>query len=321
MAVENLDISKSALLAIDLQNAFCHPEGTLGISGVDVTRAAAIASPVRYLAKRFREAGAPVFWTLQEHLEPDFRRGRKVLAAHTAKRKRVAALAGSWDAAFVDEVADIARAEPENIIRKHRFGAFHETRLQIMLEMHGVSTLFVVGATTNACVETTIREAYLRDYDIVAIDDCIAGVRPEWEDTAKAVWKQYFAVLVESQEVHRWIDVQSMPRARGLDGIEITVKDISAARAFYVDLLGLSEAAGGVTASGKPGFLTREGLGFTAGEPAGPISLGLSVRNAAGLAERLRDAGEEIVPDCPETRSFVAKDRDGNFVTLKEAGA
>lgn len=318
MSVENLDISRSALLAIDLQNAFCHPDGTLGISGVDVSRAGAIAAPLRYLAKRFREAGRPVFWTLQEHLAIDFRRGRKTLANHTSKRKQIAAIAGSWDAAFVDEVADIASAVPENIIRKHRFGAFHETRLQIMLEMHGISALFIAGATTNACVETTIREAYLRDYDVIAIDDCIAGVRPEWESTAKAVWKQYFAILTDAQEVHGWIDAQCAPRARRLDGVEITVSDMPKARSFYIDLLGLAPAPG----TGPDDLIvTREGISLRQGEPQGAVSLTLAVRNVDGLAERLRNAGVEIVQDWPDARAFVARDGDGNILTMREAGA
>ena len=64
------------------------------------------------------------------------------------------------------------------VVRKHRFGAFYETRLETLLGMLGVRTLFITGVTLNACVETTIREAYLRDYDVVAVTDCIAGVRP-----------------------------------------------------------------------------------------------------------------------------------------------
>jgi nicotinamidase-related amidase len=72
--------------------------------------------------------------------------------------------------------------------------------------MLGTQTLFITGTTTNACVETTVREAYLRDYDVVAVKDCISGVNAEWEAVAYAVWAQYFGVLSDSREVAAWLD-------------------------------------------------------------------------------------------------------------------
>src|SRR5690606_14552578 len=149
--------------------------------------------------------------TVQEHFQHDRRRERKRLTPHTAKRKGIVALAGSWDAAIVDELGDLAARNPTFVIRKHRFGAFHETRLEVLLGMLGVEALFVTGLTTNACVETTIREAYLRDYDVMAIEDCIAGVNPEWESAAQAVWRQYFAETCDSAAFLGWVDSQVQP--------------------------------------------------------------------------------------------------------------
>ncbi|MTW38156.1 isochorismatase family protein, partial [Streptococcus pneumoniae] len=83
---------------------------------------------------------------------------RKVLPSHTAKRARVSAQSGTWDADFVDELADLVD-DPTFVVTKHRFGAFYETRLQVLLDMLGVDALFVTGVTANACVETTLREA------------------------------------------------------------------------------------------------------------------------------------------------------------------
>src|SRR5438093_970952 len=172
MSLESLSLDTTALLAVDMQNAFCHPEGTLGISGVDVRPAQATIEPVRRLVEAARAARVPVLWTQQEHFPVDASRARKRLASHTAKRKRVAALTGTWDMALVDELEPLAD-EPSFVIRKHRFGAFYETRLEQVLRMLGTEALLVCGTTANACVETTLREAYLRDYDVVAITDAI----------------------------------------------------------------------------------------------------------------------------------------------------
>src|SRR5262249_5745995 len=157
------------------------------------------------LAEAFRTVGVPVIWTNQVHLEHDAARARKALAPHTAHRKRISALAGSWDAQIVDELSDLV-TDPTFVVTKHRFGCFYETRLQSLLDMLGVTALFVGGVTANACVETTLREASLRDYDVVAITDAIAAVRPQWVETAQAVWAQYLGALATADEVCGWLE-------------------------------------------------------------------------------------------------------------------
>ncbi len=211
MSLDLLRLEDSALLVIDMQNAFCHPEGTLGISGVDTGPLYRTVERIEPLVRRCQAAGMPVLWTVQEHFQADRRRQQKRLPSHTARRKAVSALTGSWDAELVAELAPLA-SDPSLIIRKHRFGAFYQTRLEVVLDMLGVRTLFVAGVTANACVETTLREAYLRDYDVVAVTDCIAGVNPEWERVARQVWAQYFCILAESGQVVQWIDGQAKAR-------------------------------------------------------------------------------------------------------------
>src|SRR5262252_6136734 len=211
MNLELFDLRRTALLVVDMQNAFCHRQGTLGISGVDTEHLSSVVPPLRALIQRCQGVGMPVLWTLQEHFRIDHRGGRKRLPSHTSRRKRVSALLGTWDAEIIDELKDLA-TNPTFVIRKHRFGAFHETRMHVVLEMLGIGALLIAGVTTNACVETTIREAYLRDYDVVAVTDCIAGIKPQWEAAAIEVWHQYFAETCSSTDVDAWIDRQLAPR-------------------------------------------------------------------------------------------------------------
>jgi nicotinamidase-related amidase len=77
MSLETLDYRKSALLVIDLQNAFIHEKGTLGISGVNTVRLSAIVSPLAKLIKRCQDVGIPVIWTMQEHFAVDLHREKK----------------------------------------------------------------------------------------------------------------------------------------------------------------------------------------------------------------------------------------------------
>ncbi len=317
-----LDPAKTAPLVIDMQNAFCHPEGTLGISGVDVAPAQAIAAPIARLVGGARAAGVAVLWSQQVHFDADAGRARKRLPSHTQKRARVSALAGTWDMEIVDELRELAAATPEHVFQKHRFGCFYETRLEAALRMLGTEALLVCGAPANACVETTLREAYLRDYDVVAVTDCIAAVRPEWEPMAHAVWGQYFGVLATSEDVLEWLERTRVPRATGLGHLLLQVSDLAAAERFYLDLLGLTVRKREDFRDGRPLVVTHEGLGLTNGRPEGqgPLEhLAFRARGVADLAARARTAGVTVVRG-PEPSAYglslYLADPDGNVVEV-----
>jgi ureidoacrylate peracid hydrolase len=318
-----IDPARSALLIIDMQNGFCHPEGTLGISGVDVSPAQATYQPIRDLAEAFAANGLPVIWTEQVHLAHDAARDAKALAPHTAKRKRVSCLSGTWDAQFVDELADLA-SDPTFVVTKHRFGSFYETRLQSLLDMLGVKALFVAGVTANACVETTLREAYLRDYDVVAVTDAIAAVRPQWLDTAQAVWAQYLGVLATSGEVLDWLAEATKPRATRLHHLLLEVADLDRSLAFYTGVLGFAVRKREPFRDGRELVVTEQGLGLVGGlvgERNGLEHLCFGARGVDALAEKATKAGYRIVRGPgpgPYGHTVYIEDPDGNQVELAE---
>jgi len=326
MSLDPIDIKTAALLVIDMQNAFVQEKGTLGISGVDTKRLAAIVPSMKRLIERCRDVGIPVIWTVQEHLAADASRARKRLASHTAKRKQISALAGSWDAEIIDELKPLAD-NPTFVIRKHRFGAFHQTRLELLLRQLGTQTLFITGTTTNACVETSIREAYLRDYDVVAVPDCISGVNEEWERTAQKVWAQYFGVLRDSDEVLRWIDAQLEPRTLGFAHILLQVADLEASKRFYIDLLGFTERQAKPLADGRPFVPFHQSIALTTGGPGKPSQIdhmAFRVNDVRKLAARLKAAKVKFIEDVHDGiygLTIYVTDPSGSKVELFEEGA
>jgi nicotinamidase-related amidase/catechol 2,3-dioxygenase-like lactoylglutathione lyase family enzyme len=326
MTLDNLDTRNSALLVIDLQNAFVHDKGTLGISGVDTKRLSSIVPALAELVPRCQAAGIPVIWTVQEHFAVDASRAHKKLAGHTSRRKQVSALAGSWDEEIVEELKPLAAFNPSYVIRKHRFGAFYETRLEMMLKMLGTRTLFIAGTTTNACVETSIREAYLRDYDVVALNDCISGVNGEWEETAKKVWKQYFCELSDSKEMRGWIEAQSAPRTLGFGHALLMVEDVPRSVGFYVDQLGFTVRPAKPLADGRPFTAFHQGVAVVAGRAPGHRQIdhmAFEVNDVRALRDKLKKAKvefQEDLHDGPYGLTIYVTDPDGVRVELYQVG-
>ena len=319
-----LDIKKSALLVIDMQNGFCHRDGNLGQSGVDTDRLSSVVPPLKNVIERCNEVGMPVLWTVQEHFAKDSRRARKRLPSHTSKRKNITALAGTWDAAIIDELQNLI-TNPSYVIRKHRFGAFYETRLNVLLEMLGVESLFITGLTTNACVDTSFREAYLRDFDVIGIEDCISGVNPEWEEPAKQVWKHYLGITAGSGEFLQWVDDQQQPKTLGLAHLAIQVSDFDKSVHFYRDLLGFQSRPKTVPlADGRPLLSTIQGLGITTGGPGDQKQvdhIAFEVANVTALNERLKANDvtfvKELGPGAYGLTIYV-NDPDANIIELFE---
>ncbi len=325
MNLDLLDIRKTALVVVDMQNAFCHKEGTLGISGVDTDHLSSIVVPLRDLVKRCQAVDMPVLWTLQEHFPIDHRRARKRLPSHTSRRKRVSALVGTWDAEIIDELKEFAN-DPTFVIRKHRYGAFHETRMHIVLEMLGVDALLMTGLTTNACVETTIREAYLRDYDVVGVTDCISGVNPQ---VGVGGVGGLASVFCRDVFVGRRVWLGSTgnwrPRRLALHHVLLKVRDFERSKRFYFDLLGFSERPGAKPlADGRPFVSTRQGLGITvrgSGDQGQVDHFAFAVRNVEALSRQLKEAGvvfDRELGEGPYGQAIYIRDPDGNILELFE---
>ena len=55
---------------------------------------------------------------------------------------------------------------------KHRFSGFYGTDLDVILKGLGVETLVFTGCTTSVCVDSTLRDAFYRDYRCLLLSDC-----------------------------------------------------------------------------------------------------------------------------------------------------
>jgi ureidoacrylate peracid hydrolase len=175
----SLDLERTAVLVIDMQNAFASPRGMLDLAGVDVSRAGHAVANARLVCEAARSVGIPIIYLtigypadLSTAGGPDSPNPHKELALRLMRERPELQgkllTFGSWDFEIVDELAP----EPGDlVIVKSRYSGFHGTDLDSVLRSRGIRNLLVTGIASNVCVESTIRDAYFNEYWPVMIDD------------------------------------------------------------------------------------------------------------------------------------------------------
>ena len=166
-----MDRQSSALLIIDMQNDFCHPEGAQGKRGRDLSMVYDMIPTFEKVLNGARQIGLPVIFVRTLHYPwTDSQSWRKRLDGY--KKGIEICLPGSWGAEIIDALAP---REGEPVVVKHRYSAFVDTDLSLMLRSMKIETLLIGGVGTNVCVESTARHAYMLDYDVCLLEDCTAG--------------------------------------------------------------------------------------------------------------------------------------------------
>lgn len=202
---------ETALLVIDMQNSYCHPQGSIGRNGYDYTMMNATIPKVKELVEACRQAGILDIWTIQNHYPDDITRKTHRIKPHTHRwQAGPPALKGTWDAEIVDELKDLAK-EPAELVIKHRFSAFFDTTLDTLLRMKGITTLVVSGVATTHCVETSVRDAYQRDYDVIVAEDAVAGLTLESHQSSLKLINKTFGLTLPNEEIIKLANGETIP--------------------------------------------------------------------------------------------------------------
>ena len=170
-----MDPRRSALLTIDLQNDFLHPDGAYGRAGQTAAAIAALPARIRPLRDALRAAGG-LHISAQFTLVPG-PHGPLISPHLKALRPFLAAgdfAPGGWGHALVDELQT-----PDFTVEKVAYSAFWQTRLDFILKKTGIETLIVGGIVTNGGVASTIRDAHLRDLSTILLTDGCAAFRDD----------------------------------------------------------------------------------------------------------------------------------------------
>jgi ureidoacrylate peracid hydrolase len=193
---ELVDPSHSALIVIDLQNDCCHPDGKYAKTGLDISqRQRAAHNAIQFLGEA-RKYKVPVIHTKVIFSKWDQSAGR-LEERLRAKVRRESCVEGTWGADFYE----VRPIDGEAVILKNRYSAFKGTELDRMLRSRGITTLIVTGGGTQACVESTVRDAYEFDYDVVVVSDCCGTPAIEEHEPALKRMARLCGKVVESRDV------------------------------------------------------------------------------------------------------------------------
>ncbi len=200
---EKVDPTHAGLLIVDVQNDFCAEGGAMHAEGRDLSLVQAMVPRLARLLASARAARVPCVWIRNVYnTDPNWYLSEVWLEQATRRRKglyvdRPVCQAGAWNGDFCG-----VRPRPDEVIvTKHRYGAFEATDLDLVLRSRGIRTVIMTGVATNVCVETTARQAFLRDYYVVFTSDCTATYDPaDHEGTLRNI-DNFFGQVVSSEEV------------------------------------------------------------------------------------------------------------------------
>jgi nicotinamidase-related amidase len=205
------DLARTAIVVIDMQNDFCHPDGWLAHIGVDVAPARRPIEPLRALLPVLRSHGVPVVWLNwgnrpdKLNLSPSLLHvydpaGDGVGLGDPLPANGAAVLQkGSWSAAVVDELPFV---EGDIAIDKYRMSGFWDTPLDAILRNLRVDSLLFAGVNADQCVLCTLQDANFLGYDCLLLDDCSATTSPAfcWDATLYNV-RQCFGFVANGAQL------------------------------------------------------------------------------------------------------------------------
>lgn len=181
-----LSPDETALIVVDMQNAYASPGGYLDLAGFDVTGANPVIAAVAETIDISRKLGFTVVFfqngwdaAKQEAGTPDSPNWWKSNALKTMRAQPELdgklITRGTWDYELVEKI----KPQPgEIVLPKPRYSGFSGTQLDAMLRARRIRNLLVVGVATNVCVESTIRDGYFLEYFPIMVKDATLQAGP-----------------------------------------------------------------------------------------------------------------------------------------------
>ena len=192
-----LDEKRTALIVVDMLNSFLDDRGSIAQLGLPVAYLKPTLPPVKHLAERFRSAGMPVIFT-RNNLQSDYSDAGRLADRRQGAKEAQHSVGGTWGVQIHSEL-DLQPSD--YVIDKTRPSAFYNTNIEGILRGRHIETVVVCGVTTEICVESTVRDAFFRDYWVVVVKDAVAALDPMRHEGSLRTIEFGFGRLATTDEV------------------------------------------------------------------------------------------------------------------------
>lgn len=189
-------IADPALVLVDFQRDFCAPAGAHGTDAqmTGSGRPASAVSAASTFLDRYRASGRTPILIRTTHDDTT----TSPLWEHKYEERPTPCQPGTKGAEFAPGLG----VEAEDVVvTKHRYNAFHETSLQTILRSNDISEVLIGGVSTNVCVESTVRGAFDRGYEVTLLADCTGSTEDSLRDATLENVAAHFGTVQVSGDV------------------------------------------------------------------------------------------------------------------------
>ena len=180
-----VDPARTAVIVVDMQNDFGAKGGMFHRAGIPISGIQAVVAPTARVLAAAHRAGIQIVY-LKMQFEPDLSNAGGPDAPNLLIHRRLGIgeplrapdghegkilIKDTWN---TDILPELAPQEGDIVVSKHRFSGFFETDLDAILTERGITSLVFTGCTTSVCVDSTLRDAFFRDYRCLLLEDCAA---------------------------------------------------------------------------------------------------------------------------------------------------
>ena len=199
---------QTALIVIDMQNAYTSKGGYLDLAGFDVSKTKPVVENIKKAVDAAHASGIQVIYFKNgwddQYVEaggvnsPNFHKSNALKTMRKNPELQGKLLAkGGWDFELIDELKPLTQ---DIVIEKPRYSGFFNTALDSMLRSKGIRNLVFVGIATNVCVESTLRDGFFLEYFGVALDDACYQAGPiEAHEASLYNIKTFFGWVSDTQ--------------------------------------------------------------------------------------------------------------------------
>lgn len=183
-----LNPAETAVIVVDMQNAYSTPGGYVDLAGFDISGARGTIANIKRTLDAARAAGVLVVY-FQNGWDPDYveaggpgspnwhkSNALKTMRARPELQGQLLAK-GTWDYAIVEELQP---QKGDILIPKTRYSGFFNTNVDSVLRARGIRNLVFVGIATNVCVESSLRDAFHLEYFGVMLEDATHHLGPDF---------------------------------------------------------------------------------------------------------------------------------------------